>query len=362
MALLTLAKRKTYFKRLGLGEYNSENIRKLQKKYLREKDVDGVYGRDTDILFKHIYNVRVWLPSVNGGKSNFKPEEFRCDCGKCTGYPSFMKKVELKNLQTIRTHYGKPMTVTSGLRCRASNNASKGSIPNSLHLTGYACDFYMKGVTDTLANRKKAIKYIKTLPHHHYSYGDGINSSGYKVSASYMGNAIHVDSSAPKKKPVDPLKKWYKAMEEQFEWSKNQVYRWNGFPTIENSKKEGTCITFVAVSLQRLGVLPSGRYFYLYPKTMRMAGNYTSYVMNHPEVFGVWYANKTVAQLGSQLHKGDICGFGNPAYHTMVYMGKNSKGEPIWNTMGHRRGLSVTYPQYANRKINMIVRLKKVSK
>ena len=66
------------------------------------------------------------------------------------------------------------------------------------------------------------------------------------------------------------------------------------------------------------------------------------------------------AQLGTGIKKGDIIGFTDPAYHTMVYMGKNSKGEPIFNTMGHTKGLSATYPYYASRKVNMIVRLKKV--
>ena len=356
MALLSVAKRKAYFKALGFGEYNTANIKKLQKKYLRAKDVDGVYGKDTDNLLRHVYNVKTLAP-------NFSPEEFKCECGGkyCTGYPSFMKKVELKNLQRIRDHYGKPITVTCGLRCKTYNSKCKGSISNSLHLTGYACDFYQKGVTDTLANRKKAIKYIKTLPHHHYTYGNGCNSNGYAVSAPYMGNALHTDTSAPKKKAPDLLQKWYDAMKTQFEWSKNQNYKFVT-PNVTTSKNNGTCITFVAVALQRLGLLPTNCYFYLYPKTMRMAGNCTSYVLNHKELFDVWYANKTVAQLGDQLHKGDICGFGNPGYHTMVYMGKNSKGEPIWNTMGHKRGLGVTYPQYANRKINMIVRLKKTSK
>lgn len=363
MALLSEKSRRTYFRKLGLGEYNTANIKKLQKKYLRAKDVDGIYGPDTDNLLRHLYNVLVWIPMVNDGKSNFRPEEFKCECGGryCTGYPTFMKKVELGNLQRIRNHYGKPITVTCGMRCRPYNNSLRGSIPNSLHLTGYACDFYQPGVTDTLAHRKAAIRWIKTLPNHHYTYGDGINSYGYGVSASYMGNALHTDTSAPKKKAVDPLKPWYDAMTTQYNWSKNQKYNFVT-PTVASSKSNGTCITFVAVALQRLGLLPSGKYFYLYPKTMRIAGNGASYALSHTELFTVWYPNKTVAQMGASLHKGDICGFGNPAYHTMVYMGKNASGQPLWNTMGHKRGLSVTYPYYANRKINMVVRLKKTSK
>lgn len=192
--MLTLEQRKARFKFLGLGEYNEESIRALQKKYLRAKDVDGIYGTDTDNLLRHVYNVKKYT-------KNFEPEEFKCECGGryCTGYPSYMKKVELENLQSIRAHFGKPMTVTCGLRCKPYNASLAGSIPNSKHLNGYATDFYMKGVTDTLANRKAAIKWIKKLPNHNYTYGNGINSYGYSLSAPYMGNAMHTDTNAPKK-------------------------------------------------------------------------------------------------------------------------------------------------------------------
>jgi len=195
MALLSVEKRKQYFKYLGLGEYNEANIKKFQKKaFTRKGDIDGVYGTNTDRALRHFRNVKKYAP-------NFKPEEFKCECGGryCTGYPSWMKKVELENLQTIRNHYKKPMIVTCGLRCRPYNNSLAGSISNSKHLSGYATDFYMSGVTDTLANRKAAIRWIKTLPNHGYTYGNGYNSNGVAIRAAYMGNALHTDTNAPKK-------------------------------------------------------------------------------------------------------------------------------------------------------------------
>lgn len=196
MALLSEEKRKKYFKTLDLGEYNESNIRKLQKKYLRKQDVDGIYGTDTDNLLRHIYNCSL--------VKDFKPEEFKCECGGryCTGYPTYMRKVELQHLQRIRDHYKKPMTVTCGMRCRPYNNSLVGSIPNSLHLYGLACDFNMDGVTESTAQRKKAINWIKTLPNHHYTYGNGYNSYGAPINAPYMGSgngaAIHTDTSQPK--------------------------------------------------------------------------------------------------------------------------------------------------------------------
>lgn len=192
MALLTEEQRKTRFEYLGLGEYNEDSIRMFQKKYLRPQDADGKYGTVTDKALRHVYNVKRFT-------KDFSPEEFKCECGGkyCSGYPSYMKKVELKNLQRIRDHFGKPMVITCGLRCKPYNNSLAGSIPNSKHLSGYACDFYMKGVTDTLENRKKSIAWIKTLPNHNYTYGNGINSNNVNLSAPYMGNAMHTDTNKP---------------------------------------------------------------------------------------------------------------------------------------------------------------------
>lgn len=377
MALLTVEKRKSYFKKLGLGEYNKTNIAKLQKKYLRKKDVDGVYGTDTDRLLRHVYNCSLF-PS-------FKPEEFKCDCGGkyCTGYPSYMKQVELRNLQSIRNHYGKPMTITCGLRCKPYNNKLRGSIQNSKHLTGYAADFYMAGVTDTLANRKATIKYIKTLPNHNYTYGNGINSNGVKVSAGYMGNALHTDTNKPKqKKTVNvaasaaptkkvtqyltqaELNKWFAALKKQYENAKNSVYAWIEGPTYANSKKKSTCIAEHSVALQLLGLLPKGKYFYYHPKKKKISGNAANYVKNHPEIFKLSYPNKYLKTLikEGKLQPGDMVFFGDPGYHSMTFMGLNDKGEPIFATLGHKKGYGVTYPYYAKRKVNMLVRLKKVSK
>lgn len=189
MALLSLDKRKQYFKELAIGSYNKTNILKFQKAYMaRKSDWDGIYGTNTDNTLRTVYNV--WKLT-----KNFKPSEFKCGCnGKyCCGYPNYMKPHALMHIQAIRDHWGKPITVTCGLRCSRYNKALNGSIQNSKHMTGQAIDFYQRGVTDTLANRKMAIKWIKRQPYHSYTYGDLINSNGYKVKAPYMGNCLHTD-------------------------------------------------------------------------------------------------------------------------------------------------------------------------
>ena len=190
MALLTVAERKAIFKELGLT-YNKANIMALQKKYMtRSSDVDGIYGPNTDNMLRTVYNTLKYT-------KNFDPKEFRCECGGkyCCGFPTYMKPHELISIQAIRDHWGKPITVTCGMRDATYNRKLSGSIQNSKHLTGSAIDFYQKGVTDTLANRKMAIKWMKkNLPYLNYAYGNGINSNGYKVKAPYMGNALHVDT------------------------------------------------------------------------------------------------------------------------------------------------------------------------
>ena len=221
MALLTEEQRKKRFEYLGLGEYNEANIRKFQRKYLRKQDVDGEYGKDTDNALRHVYNVKRYTKS-------FAPEEFKCDCGGryCTGYPTYMKKAELINLQKIRTHYGKPMKVTQGVRCTGRNRELRGSVVNSGHLKGYACDFYMQGVTDTLTHRKAAIKWMKKLDNTEYIYGNGINSNGYAVNAPYMGNAMHYEAhkavEAPAKKKTNGDKIAEKAWEFAYHSSKDK--------------------------------------------------------------------------------------------------------------------------------------------
>lgn len=186
MAMLIKATRKKWMKLLGY-EYSKAGILKMQQKYFKRKaDCDGIYGPDTDKLLRHLHHVKVYT-------KNFKPSEFRCPCGHCTGYPTWMRANELKHIQTIRDHYGRPMEITSGLRCERYNAMLDGSVRGSAHIKGKAVDFYAAGITDTLEHRIKTVKYIKRLKHHNYTYGDGISSTGAHVSRPNMGNALHTE-------------------------------------------------------------------------------------------------------------------------------------------------------------------------
>lgn len=475
MALLTVEQRKEYFKTLGLGEYNEENIRAVQKRYmLRKKDVDGVYGEDTDNLLRHLMNCHLYL-----NHDNFRPEEFRCGCNgrHCCGYPTYMQPVELQAVQAIRSHYGRPMIITCGVRCPAYNR-EVGGISNSEHKKGLAVDYYIKGVTDTLANRKASIGWISTLPNHHYTYGNGIfietaNGKTVKgsVAAPGMGNAMHTDcKEAPS--PYDEngklicdgvggaatvketqrffettqdgiisgqnkslkkyypslisvqfgaggspcirnlqrwvgatqdgilgpgtvtawqkkigvsadgifgsnsMKAWQKYLNEhdkadypketivdkelaacatQAVWMKNSSYAWQSNPTIAKSKYKGTCVTYVACVLQRIGILPSGNY--VWHDGGKVYGNNSKMTVTYP-------GGKKLHQIKSQLRAGDIVIDGDKndngsGSHIFILTGSWSGDNPVvWDNHSaqDKGGKSYTYTR--NRPVIAIIRLK----
>lgn len=346
MALLAVNTRKKCFKNLGFGEYNTENIRKLQKKYMRASDVDGIYGPNTDKVLRHVYNCSL--------VKNFEPEEFKCKCGHCTGYPTYMKQVELNHIQTIRDHYGKPMTITSGLRCPYENR-KVGGVANSGHLTGYAVDFYMLGVTDTVPNRNKTLSYIKTLPNHKFTYGANmVDSDGEYRSAPGMGNAMHTETKKPVQNTLQS--RILAACKAQAEWMQNSVYKWEDHPTVPKSKLRGTCVTYVACVLQRMGYLKSGKYIF-HNNRGKVVGATDSMTIIYPK-------NKKLSQLKSELKAGDIIMDGDPAdlktgSHIFIVTGSWAGDNPyVWDNHSAQQKKGKKYIYKRNRHVIAIVRLK----
>lgn len=453
-----------------LDELGYASVKTFQAAVMYPKYVDGVYGQQTE-------NALISAINVKRNTKNFSVKEFRCECGGryCCGYPSTLKVEMLRNIQAIRDHYGRPITVTCGLRDKTYNSKLGGSIQNSLHLSGRAVDFYQKGVTDTLANRKASIKWIKTLPQHHYTYGNGINSYGNGVSAPYMGNALHTDvnvGSTPAPSPYDKdgklicdgvggaatvkemqrffgttkdgivsgqnkalkkyypsltsvqfgaggspcirnlqrwvgttqdgilgpgtvkawqkkigvsadgifgknsMKVWQKYLNEhdkadypketiidkelaacktQAVWMKNSSYAWQSNPTIAKSKYKGTCVTYVACVLQRIGILPSGNY--VWHDGGKVYGNNSKMTVTYP-------GGKKLHQIKSQLRAGDIIIDGNKhdngsGSHIFILTGNWVGDNPIvWDNHSaqDKGGKSYTYTR--NRPVIAIIRLK----
>lgn len=188
--MLSKKKRQEYLKYLGFytgsidgieGTKTKAAYKALQNEYFtRAKDLDGKYGKNTDILLQNAYNVKKNCKS-------FKLSEFKCSCkGKyCTGYPTVINGQLLINLQAVRDKFG-ATTVTSGMRCSKYNSSLKGSSALSRHKSGKAVD--IKNTTSaTVQGRKSIMAFWKTLKGQRYTY---CNING---SHPNMGSAVHID-------------------------------------------------------------------------------------------------------------------------------------------------------------------------
>lgn len=129
---------------------------------------DGIVGKET---MKCLEN------SVLKNIKHFKYDDFKCShCGK-----NIMNVFMIDLLEEIRNHYNKPLIPTCGFRCQEKNSKTKGSIPNSRHILGSACDFYVEGI-----NTNELLKFcyeLKLKGFIRYTYTNNTNMRG----------AVHID-------------------------------------------------------------------------------------------------------------------------------------------------------------------------
>lgn len=95
----------------------------------------------------------------------FKREEFRCPCGKCGGFPVEPEEKLVRLAEKVRKHFGRPMTISSGVRCQAHNDELRGSVPNSRHVRGKAVDFTVSGFSTA-----SVLDYVSHLNGIRYAY------------------------------------------------------------------------------------------------------------------------------------------------------------------------------------------------
>lgn len=115
------------------------------------------------------------VPSFWAGIRHIRREECRCKCNGlyCNGYPADMQEAVVRIADAAREHFGRPIHVVSGLRCRQWN-AIQGGVANSQHMFGEAMDIRIDGVdSETLR------QFVSQQPNHRYSYR--INSTNVHV-------------------------------------------------------------------------------------------------------------------------------------------------------------------------------------
>lgn len=92
----------------------------------------------------------------------FSPGEFACKCGCGCDTPVDPRLLRLAD--QVRSHFGAPCIVSSGVRCKAHNKAVKG-VADSRHLTGKAMDFRIENI-----NAVTTLAYVQSLPGVRYTY------------------------------------------------------------------------------------------------------------------------------------------------------------------------------------------------
>lgn len=121
--------------------------------------VDGLPGAETQKALRHAVAYGMPdKPSTSGTPPDqtgtfwdsvkyFRREEFRCPCPRCGGFPVEPAERLVRVAVQIREHFGgKPVIVSSGVRCQAHNAELPGSSPTSRHMRGLAMDFAVRGV------------------------------------------------------------------------------------------------------------------------------------------------------------------------------------------------------------------------
>lgn len=185
----------------------------------------------------------------------------------------------------------------------------------------------------------------------------GVQQSGYFGAESMKKWQTYLNEHDKAVYPVAPAKtivdKELDACKVQADWMKNSKYEYESHPTIEKSKKKGTCVTYVACVLQRIGVLKSGQNLW-HSESGKVYGNNDKMTVTYPK-------GKTLHQIKSQLKAGDIVmdgsGVGSNS-HIFILTGKWSGDNPIiWdNHSGQQSKGAYTYTR--NRKVIAYVRLK----
>lgn len=189
---------------------------------------------------------------------------------------------------------------------------------------------------------------------------DGIFGAGsMKTWQKYLNEHDKADYPTPKPTPTPTIiYKELSACKVQAEWMKNYRYGWESNPTITKSKKKGTCVTYVACVLQRIGILSSGQYIWHNGKGKVTHANSKMSVMY---ISGTLKANKSKLRMGDILIVGDRTDTESGS-HICIFNGSWSGGNPyVWDNHSAeyvRKGKSGLHTYSGSKKIIAVVRPK----
>jgi len=145
------------------GTKSMEATKAFQADYGLE--VDGIAGTLTEEKLRAAVAGTAQKVDFWKGVKHFRKEEFACKCGRyCDGYPAEMDKTLIQVADRVRSYFGAPCTVSSGLRCKQHNENVDG-VENSRHLTGKAVDFSISGKT-----AQQVLSYVQQQPEIRYAY------------------------------------------------------------------------------------------------------------------------------------------------------------------------------------------------
>lgn len=189
----------------------------------------------------------------------------------------------------------------------------------------------------------------------------GVTVDGYFGTNSVkalQGWINKVTASTPSTSIID---KELSACKVQADWMKNYTYKWVQNPTINGSKKYGTCVTYVACVLQRIGILKSGQFIWHNGKGKVDGAN---------SKMSVYYYGGTIKGNKSKLKRGDILIVGDKSSvgaggnsHIMIFNGTwDSSNNPyVWDNQSATRvkkGKNGLHTYGGGKKIIAVVRLK----
>ena len=192
----------------------------------------------------------------------------------------------------------------------------------------------------------------------------GVSQDGIFGKASMQALQKYLNSNTKAVYPVAPAKtiadKELDACKAQATWMKNYTYGWQSNPTIAKSKTKGTCVTYVACVLQRIGVLKSGQY--IWHEKGKVYGNNSKMTVSYP--------SGTIKALKSRFKAGDIVMAGDKSSngagggsHICILSGKwDANGNPyVWDNQSASRvkkGNNGLHTYGGGHKIIALIRLK----